>query len=109
VSSLVREHLPEIVAACERYGIRRLELFGSASGDGFDPSRSDVDLFYEFVSDFPDSVADRFFDFLEFLEEILGCAVDLVSAKDVHNPYFLQVANRSRVTLYDAANAEVSA
>jgi len=34
--------------------------------------------------------------------KLLGIKVDLVSAPDATNPYFLQVANRHRLTLYAA-------
>lgn len=45
-----------IAAACERYGVRRLVVFGSAVTDRFDESSSDVD----FLVEFRDGVADRF-------------------------------------------------
>jgi predicted nucleotidyltransferase len=47
-------------------------------------------------------LADRFFGLKEDLQRLLGVDVDLVSAPDVKNPYFLQVANRHRQTLYAA-------
>jgi predicted nucleotidyltransferase len=34
---------------CARYGVRRLELFGSAAAGGFDASRSDLDFLVEFL------------------------------------------------------------
>jgi predicted nucleotidyltransferase len=99
------QHLNEchnqIAALCRQYGVRKLELFGSAARDDFDQSRSDIDLFYEFDSD-PSCLSDRFFGLLEDLERLLGRKVDLVSSLDVRNPYFLQVANRHRITLYAA-------
>jgi len=95
------ERQVEIAALCRRYGVQKLELFGSAARGDFDPGRSDIDLFYEFNSD-PASLADRYFGLLEDLEQLLGRKVDLVSSRDVRNPYFLQVANRQRITLYAA-------
>jgi predicted nucleotidyltransferase len=97
----VNEYQPEIAALCRRYGVQKLELFGSAARGDFDPARSDVDLFYEFDSN-PSSLSDRFFGLLEDLEQLFGRKVDLVSSLDVRNPYFLQVANRHRITLYAA-------
>ena len=97
----LNECQPEIAALCRRYGVQKLELFGSAARGDFDPGRSDVDLFYEFDSN-PSSLSDRFFGLLEDLEQLLGRKVDLVSSLDVRNPYFLQVANRHRITLYAA-------
>jgi uncharacterized protein len=98
---LVEQHRPEIAALCRKYGVRKLELFGSAASGQFDPTRSDIDFFYEFDSN-PKNLADRFFGLSEDLEQLLGHSVDLVSGGDARNRYFLQVANRHRVTLYAA-------
>lgn len=94
-------HQYQIAALCRKYGVQKLELFGSAACGDFDPKRSDIDLFYEFDSD-PTGLSDRFFGLLEDLEKLFACKVDLVSSQDVRNPYFLQVANRHRITLYAA-------
>jgi len=98
---LVEQHRSEITALCRKYGVRKLELFGSAAGGKFDPAKSDVDFFYEFDEN-PQALADRYFGLMEDLAQLLGHAVDLVSGRDAKNPYFLQVANRHRVTLYAA-------
>lgn len=100
--ALVEQVRPEIEALCRRYRVKRLELFGSAAGDGFDPSASDLDFFYEFAADDSAGLADRFFGLRTDLERLFGRSVDLVSARDATNPYFLEVANRHRVTLYAA-------
>jgi predicted nucleotidyltransferase len=97
---LVKSHKDGIAAICRKYGVRKLELFGSAARGDFD-SESDVDLFFEFDAN-PSALADRFFGLMEELEQLLGRKVDLVSSLDARNPYFLQVANRHRVTLYAA-------
>ena len=44
----VDQHREEISALCRRYGVRRLELFGSAATEVFDPPRSDLDFLVEF-------------------------------------------------------------
>jgi len=98
---LLEEHLAQIAALCRKYGVQKLELFGSAARGDFDPARSDIDLFYEFDSD-PSSLSDRFFGLMEDLERLLGCKVDLVSSQDVHNPCFLKAANQNRVEVYAA-------
>ena len=98
---LLEQHREQIAALCRKYGIRKLELFGSAAHGDFDPALSDIDFFFEFDSD-PKALADRFFGLMEDLEQLLGRRVDLVSSMDVHNPYFLEVANRHRITLYAA-------
>jgi uncharacterized protein len=98
----IEMHRDAIAALCRKYGLKRLEVFGSAARGDFDPDASDCDFFYEFVSNDPAGLADRFFGFQEELERLLGRRADLVSARDARNPYFLEVANRDRVTLYAA-------
>lgn len=34
-------HLPEIASLCKRFGVRKLDLFGSATTGRFDPAHSD--------------------------------------------------------------------
>jgi predicted nucleotidyltransferase len=99
---LIDHHRAQIVAICRRHRVKRLELFGSAASDDFDPDTSDVDFFYEFDPADTADLADRFFGLQQDLEKLLGVRVDLVSAPDATNPYFLQVANRHRTTLYAA-------
>ena len=98
---LLEQNRQVIATLCRKYGVRKLDVFGSAARGDFDPAESDVDLFFEFDAN-PTAVADRFFGLAEDLECLLGRKVDLVSIQDVRNPYFLQVANQHRVTLYAA-------
>lgn len=98
---LIEQHRGEIAALCRRVGVRKLELFGSAARGDFDRAGSDVDFLFDFDDD-PDALADRFFQLLEGLGQLLGRKVDLVSSRDVTNPFFLEVVNRDRVTLYAA-------
>jgi uncharacterized protein len=99
---LIEQHRQQLAGLCRRYGIQRLELFGSAARGDFDPAQSDIDFFYEFDPKDDHGLADRFFGLKKDLETLLGAEVDLVSAADAVNPFFLQVANRHRLTLYAA-------
>ena len=106
---VIERNRDRIAELCRRYGVRRLDLFGSAArGDDFDPATSDVDLFYEFDDYDRSSLADDYFDLQDSLASLFGYPVELVSARNATNPYFLQVANRDRVTLYAAANAQTA-
>ena len=46
---LITDNLPAITALCEKHGVRKLEVFGSATSDRFDPETSDVDFVIEFA------------------------------------------------------------
>ena len=75
----IEEKRESFAALCRRYGVARLEVFGSAArGIDFDPKRSDFDFLVEFDqrSDVPP--LKQFFGFAEALEQLLGRSVNLV-------------------------------
>lgn len=91
----------EIADVCRSRGVRRLRVFGSALGDRFDESRSDVDLLVEFEPDSPD-LFDSYFGLKEDLELLLGRRVDLVMVDAVRNPYFEAAALETAEIVYEA-------
>ena len=99
---LIEQHRHEITALCRKHHVRRLELFGSAARGDFDPGRSDLDFFVEFLSYDSPTIADQWFGLQEDLEAVFGCKADLTSLRAASNPHFLEVANRDRVMLYAA-------
>ena len=81
--ALHREELREL---CRRFGVRRLDVFGSAVRGDFDPARSDIDFLVEFDPDAPDAHSlSIFFNFKEALEALFGRNVDLVDRKEIEN------------------------
>jgi predicted nucleotidyltransferase len=92
-------HLEEIIRLCEEYGVSRLEIFGSAVTDEFDPERSDVDFLVEYSEDFDYG---RFFDLKDDLEALLGREVQLISRKYLRNPYFIRSLETTKRPLYAA-------
>lgn len=103
--SLVRQ-IPSIAALCERYGVAHLELFGSATGSDFNAESSDYDFLVELDKQAPGSLAQRWIDLAEALEQLLGRPVDLVNPSYIRNPYFLQAVNQSRTLIYDRQSAQ---
>jgi len=48
LAEIVERNLPALTELCRRFGVRRLDLFGSAATGHFDPARSDLDFLVEF-------------------------------------------------------------
>ena len=46
----LEDRLDAIRAACERFHVVRLDAFGSAIRDDFEPGRSDIDLLVDFAA-----------------------------------------------------------
>lgn len=99
----INRHRAEITALCRRFGVRRLDLFGSASrGTDFDPARSDADFLVEFDREGALAPLERYFGLAEALAAALGRPVDLVEPAAIRNPYLRAVIDRSRELIYGA-------
>ncbi len=87
--------------ACRRFGVRRLDLFGSAAtGLGFDPACSDLDFLVEFEPRSPADYADAWFGLRDALEALSGCPIDLLTEAALENPYLRQRVEAERHLLY---------
>jgi len=91
-----------LIRLCVEYGVQRLELFGSATGDSFDPDRSDVDFLVVFEPTTPVEHADRYFELLAALQDLFSRGIDLVELGAIRNPYFMQGIQSSRMLIYAA-------
>jgi predicted nucleotidyltransferase len=108
---ILDENRDAIAALCMRYGVGRLEVFGSAAEGGFSPEQSDIDLLVEFgPGEDLGAWMSRYFELQEALEALLGRSVGLVmlNAPALQNPYFAREANRTRRLLYAAQGPQVA-
>ncbi len=103
MNPLIEQHQEAIRALCREYGVARLELFGSAATDQFDPDRSDIDFIVDYAPETDlGPWLKHYFEFKERLEALLDRPVDLVMAGAMRNPYFIRSVNESRRLLYAA-------
>lgn len=105
---LVKTHLSQVRRLCRRFGVCKLELFGSASRGDFNDHESDIDFVIEFLDKGP-GLAKRFFGFSQAMEALFGRQVDFVFGPDFKNPYFREAVNESREPIYEAGDSEVAA
>lgn len=103
MNALILSKLAQIEDLCRKYRVERLDLFGSAAGDDFDPATSDVDLLVEFEPMPPVEHADCFFGLLEALQRLFERPVDLLEPEPIQNPYLWKGIEQSRRLLYEAA------
>ncbi len=92
-------HQTELSRNCARFGVKRLELFGSALREDFSSS-SDLDFLVEFEPEHPMSMFDRYFGLKEALEQLFQRPVDLVERTAIQNPYFRQAVEQEKVVIY---------
>ncbi len=100
--AVISDKLDELKALCERFGVTKLELFGSAATGEFDESRSDLDFLVEFQRLESMNAFHQYFGFQTALEDLYGRKVDLVELACVKNPYFLAEAKKQRELVYES-------
>jgi predicted nucleotidyltransferase len=103
---LIESHRPDVAALCGRFGVRSLDVFGSAANGRFDSARSDIDFLVDFNEDDAGSLFHRYFGLQEALEQLFGRKVDLVSLSGLSNPYFIAAVNQSRQLVFASARAQ---
>jgi hypothetical protein len=99
---LLEEKRKSIADLCARRGVARLEAFGSALREDFDPDSSDLDLLVEFQPMEPYARVEAYFGLLDDLRGMFGREIDLVMVGAVKNRYVAQDIQRTKQPLYAA-------
>jgi predicted nucleotidyltransferase len=99
-TEIVERNLPAITELCRRFGVRRLDLFGSAATGRFDPGRSDLDFLVEFEEMPPGSYAKACFELRQSLQQLLGRPIDLLTEPALVNPYLRRQIEPEKRLLY---------
>ena len=101
--SLIEQNMEAIRELCRRYGVARLEVFGSATDGTFDSEHSDVDFLVEFMPDYDlGPWMAHYHDLRDELIRLLGKEVDLVELKCIRNPFRRHTILKSREVVYAA-------
>ena len=101
--ALIEQHRTAIADICRRFGVRRLEVFGSAArASDFRPDKSDADFLVEFAPGNGLPFLQRYFGLQDALSHLLGRPVDLVEPGAVRNPYIRAGIDRAREIVYGA-------
>lgn len=96
VIALLRQHYPYLAA---QYGIRRIGLFGSYA-HGEPDEASDIDLIVEFER----PIGLRFVELAEYLENLLGRKVDLLTPtglRGIRLPWVAAEIEQSVIYVYN--------
>ena len=91
---LLKMHATELK---QRFGIVSMRLFGSVAADNHHEG-SDVDLLVDMPASFHNAC-----NATDYLEELLGCDVDLIRKESRVNPSFLQMIQKYGIDIYTTA------
>jgi predicted nucleotidyltransferase len=105
MNQLILDNIEAIRTLGREYGVVRLEVFGSACTDEFDPEHSDIDFLVEFPRDYDFGPWHaRYHAMQRALSALLNHPVDLVDVWALRNPWFSREAGMTRQVVYDAAH-----
>lgn len=96
----INDYVSKLSELCDSYGVRSLDVFGSAFRNDFDSNESDIDFLVVFIEPHPLGAFDCYFELKEALEQLFQRSVDLVEKKAIKNPYFRQAVEQSKVQVY---------
>lgn len=100
---LIAHNLAALATLCRTFGVRRLEVFGSAArGTDFDTGSSDADFLVEFESESRLDPLHELFGLRTALSELLKRPVDLIEQGAIKNPYVGRQIESSRRLVYAA-------
>lgn len=97
---LIEARRAEVVQICQRYQVKRLDVFGSAASGDFDSEASDLDFVVEFEPLSPVPYKRAYFAMLAELEALFRRKVDLVTTGSLRNPDFVSNVERTRELVY---------
>ncbi len=100
--SVLVDKMDAIRQACKHFNVVRLDIFGSALREDFEPNRSDIDFLVDFGPMPSVDKPDAYFGLLNELRAILGNQVDLVMVGGLKNRYIRDEINRTKQQLYSA-------
>jgi predicted nucleotidyltransferase len=104
ITAAIADKTKAAAEICRRFGVARLEVFGSACTADFDAQRSDVD----FLVEFPPGAnlgpwLSRLFELQTALCRLYGRPVDVIMSAALRDPWFRREAEKTRTILYDAS------
>ena len=98
--TLIANNNEQLAKICRRHHVKRLDLFGSATTDNFNPDDSDLDFLVDYLPLSPAKHADAYFGLLQDLQTLFNCEIDLIEDKAIQNPYFRQTVDQTRQPIY---------
>ncbi len=101
MQSIVTERLDELTRLLKAHKVKRAYAFGSVCTDKFN-EKSDIDLLIAFEEGLdPIEYGDLYWSLDETLPKLFGRSVDLMTERQLRNPYFIKVMNKTKTPIYE--------
>jgi predicted nucleotidyltransferase len=102
MQTIIENNLPKLKELCQKYDIKTMYVFGSASSDDFKED-SDIDILINFKEGISiEKYTDNYFELHYKLEELFNRKIDLVTENSLANPYLKDSIDKTKKLLYAA-------
>jgi uncharacterized protein len=97
----IQSKLPDLISILKNHKVKRAYAFGSVCTPLFNQG-SDIDLLIAFDDGIdPIEYGDLYWSLDEKLPVLLQRPVDILTEKQLRNPYFIKVMNHTKTPLYE--------
>lgn len=101
IHASIQSKLPDLIGLLKSHRVIRAYAFGSVCTPNFNKD-SDVDLLISFEEGIdPIEYGDLYWSLDEKIPALLHRPVDLLTEKQLRNPYFIKVMNKTKTALYE--------
>ena len=98
---VLQSKIDQVSNVLKAHKVKRAFAFGSVCTDRFSES-SDIDLLISFEDNIdPIEYGDLYWSLDDTLSQLLGRPVDLMTERQLRNPYFIKVMNRTKTAIYE--------
>lgn len=97
----------DFIDLCKKHKVKNLFVFGSATSNQFDQSKSDIDLIVDLDLTDPIEYGETFLAFWDALEQYFDRKVDLLTEESITNPYLKKSVDASKKLIYDGHSKEI--
>ena len=99
--AIFTKKLTELTSLLKSHKVKRAYAFGSVCTDKFN-EESDIDLLIAFEDGIdPIEYGDLYWSLYETLPKLFGRPVDLMTERQLRNPYFIKVLNKTKTPIYE--------
>lgn len=95
----LQSKLPQLTQICQKHRVSKLYAFGSILTDRFN-DESDIDLIAEIDEPDPLVNGELRWSLYDELYELFQRKVDMISEKNLKNPFFIQELNKTKLLIY---------
>ena len=96
---VLKKNMAEIERLCRLHHVKHLWVFGSVTNEKFN-RKSDIDFLVEMEALDHEAYADSYFELLFGLQDLFHRDIDLITVKQLSNPYFIESVMEQRQHIY---------